>query len=566
MPLLDQIRNEKLIELAKARFDPKLKRAELKVLRDSASSEELPEPDEKALRPVVRAAFLRWLATDPDAAPHIDCKGIRVYAATLLGNFDLEGSRVPVRLDFRRCTAKGEINLEQAETQDILFLNSSLEGETGFCADTIHVHGLLLLKGSSFSGTISLGGARIEGDLDCSGAKLEVKKGRALFADGAEIGGDVFFRKDSGSAAENPIFEASGEIRMVGATIKGDLSLLGAKLTRTEKSALTADGADIGGNVSFSKSLVSSGTIRLRGAGIGAYLDFSDADVAEVDCANLRLTGDLLWKGIQKPAKPFLKLTGASVKNLRDDIESWPEQDKLLLNDLVYEELTLEPQPRDAREGTRARIEWLKRQPDKRYIRPQPWMQLSKYLEARGRHREAKHVLYELHRLQARKLKWHPLEWVGSRLFHRRSLQVLPGESSEEDRSVFTYLRRAWAIFFAWLEEAPARILWLIGTTLFLGTLIFSGTDRSGAMIPSTKDRYDPQASSAMEHYPPFQPFVYTLENALPMAKLGIDDKWMPDPTRGSYLFLATSRWLLILLGWFYAGVLGAALSGRFKE
>jgi hypothetical protein len=69
-----------------------------------------------------------------------------------------------------------------------------------------------------------------------------------------------------------------------------------------------------------------------------------------------------------------------------------------------------------------------------------------------------------------------------------------------------------------------------------------------------------------MEHYPPFQPFVYTLENALPMAKLGIDDKWMPDPTRGSYLFLATSRWLLILLGWFYAGVLGAALSGRFKE
>jgi len=71
---------------------------------------------------VVRAAFLRWLATDPDAAPHIDCKGIRVYAATLLGNFDLEGSRVPVRLDFRRCTAKGENHLEQAETQDILFL------------------------------------------------------------------------------------------------------------------------------------------------------------------------------------------------------------------------------------------------------------------------------------------------------------------------------------------------------------------------------------------------------------------------------------------------------------
>ena len=43
MPLIDQIREEKLIELAKKRFDPDLWDAENKVLHDSASSEDLPE-------------------------------------------------------------------------------------------------------------------------------------------------------------------------------------------------------------------------------------------------------------------------------------------------------------------------------------------------------------------------------------------------------------------------------------------------------------------------------------------------------------------------------------------
>jgi hypothetical protein len=51
MILLDQIRETKLIELAKSRFDTDLSEAELKVLRDSASSEDLPVPDEKAPRP-----------------------------------------------------------------------------------------------------------------------------------------------------------------------------------------------------------------------------------------------------------------------------------------------------------------------------------------------------------------------------------------------------------------------------------------------------------------------------------------------------------------------------------
>ena len=51
MILLDQIRETKLIELAKSRFDPDLSEAELKVLHDSASSEDPDMPAANAARP-----------------------------------------------------------------------------------------------------------------------------------------------------------------------------------------------------------------------------------------------------------------------------------------------------------------------------------------------------------------------------------------------------------------------------------------------------------------------------------------------------------------------------------
>jgi hypothetical protein len=271
--------------------------------------------------------------------------------------------------------------------------------------------------------------------------------------------------------------------------------------------------------------------------------------------------------GIKKSEETSLDLMGASLKNLCDDEDSWPQKGNLSLNDLSYEELTLHypPTPQqmkddnlddnltvplklDAGEGTKKRIRWLQRQPDDQCIKPQPWMQLSKYLEARGQHRAAKQVCYAQKCMQAHN------RWPGKWFFVRWS-----------------------AIAFACLEESLIRILYPIAITLVLGTLIFAGTDRSGAMM-QTDDKV------AKERYPHFQPFIYTLENTLPVGRLGMDDKWTPNPAHtpgpcipehhgfdwlrvfNSYWFLAVSRWSLILLGWFYSAVLGAALLGRFKE
>ena len=71
--------------------------------------------------------------------------------------------------------------------------------------------------------------------------------------------------------------------------------------------------------------------------------------------------------------------------------------------------------------------------------------------------------------------------------------------------------------------------------------------------------------------YPRFNPFIYSLENDLPLVKSGLGDKWEPDQTYKSknpvvsYQALRWARVLLILCGWFQATVLAAAIGSRFK-
>jgi hypothetical protein len=710
MPLLDHIRARKLIELARVRFHPKLWDAETKVLRDSASSEDLPDPDEKAPRPEIRPEFLRWLATDPEAAPHIDPKGLRVYAATILGKLDLEECHLNPTLTFRRCEFQGEINLLSAETRGLFFLDSSLVRR--IAADRVIVHGPLFLRrvqsdaeirllnarvegnlscngaklraernalsadgaqidggiflkdGFESDGEIRLLGAQIKGNLECNGAKLRAK-GNALSADGAQIDGDIFlkdgFESDgeirllgtriegdlectgaklrarvdalsaeraqigggvfltegfesggaislSGARIEGNLecigaklrakgsalsvdgaqiggsvslkdgFESDGEIRLLGAQIKGNLECNGAKL-RAKGNTLSADSARIGGDVFLVDGFESEGTLRLPGAEIGGDLLVRGAKVAAVVCQNTVAKGDLAWQRIEKSKKTALILIGARVKNLHDDKTSWPEEGMLNLDGLVYEELTLHDPSSDedvkssrySRElplTARERIDWILLQRDDWCAEPQPWMQLRDLLERKGDRKGAKYVLFRFRCLQAQE-SWTPLRW--------------------------------WRIAFAWLEEDLLRILLPISCTVALGTLVFAGAVRSGAMIetvqtqPAMISTYSESAKGAPRksdesdkpvsiHYTSFQPFIYTLENAVPLVKLGMDERWMPDLQHqprpwfprhpwldglkwfNSYGFLVWSRWLLILSCWFQATVLAAALADRFKK
>ncbi len=215
-------------------------------------------------------------------------------------------------------------------------------------------------------------------------------------------------------------------------------------------------------------------------------------------------------------------------------------------------------------------------------IKPGSWMQLSELLKVRGNRKGREACDLQIPNIAGQGKGISPaslaaptaVSFVGFFDVHGLifGTQIEAGQSS----------LRGW-------EEAPIRICWPIAFTLMVGTLIFAGAFRSGAMIASVQVQpnyalSNGESKNLSAHYPPSQPFLYTLENTVPLVKLGMDEKWMPDPKHkpqpwfpqfnwldwlgwfNSYWFLVTSRVLLIFLGWFQAGVLGAALLGRFKE
>jgi hypothetical protein len=552
MPLIDKIREKKLIELAKTRFDPNLTPAELKVLHDSANSEELPYPAQNAPRPVVRPQFIRWLAVDPETAPHIDPEGLRVYGFTIPGDLDLRECHVNPTLTFCRSDLQGQINLRSAETRALFFFESLLAGD--ILADRVIVHGPLFLQGIRSYGGINLVGAKIEGGLECTGAKLRTR-GLALSADSALIVGHVLL---------NGGFESEGEISLRGAEITGQLICGGAKL-KAASVALLADGAKIGGGVVLMRGFESEGAILLAGAEIGGILEVRGVKVATVVCENAVVRGDLVWQRIEKSENTTLNLIGAKVNILRDDRMSWPDEGNLRLEGLVYEELILHAPSSDedikghqySSELTlRAedRIAWLELQPQEAAAAAQPWVQLANFLRASGDPEGAREVLYTYRRRS------------------RGQGLLLRGGTYPID------------LFEQWPLGISVPILFF-GS---IGSLIFWRAHRMKMMAPTEKEAYEEfhKTGKLPERYAPFNAIIYSLENVLPVVKLGQDRDWAPDPQAGkasslpergkrraltrrvprlNYRWLAVSRWLLILLGWALAIILAGAIGGIFK-
>jgi hypothetical protein len=140
--------------------------------------------------------------------------------------------------------------------------------------------GLDLVRARVLGGA-DLRDARIGSSLDARGASLTAHKGQyALSAYGATITGSVVLTP----ADDGQRFEASGEVRLLGATIGGQLDARGASLTaHPGGDALSADGADITGSVVLSPAgghrFEASGEVRLLGATIGGQLDARGASL-----------------------------------------------------------------------------------------------------------------------------------------------------------------------------------------------------------------------------------------------------------------------------------------------
>ncbi|NYH79247.1 hypothetical protein FHR84_002581 [Actinopolyspora biskrensis] len=136
-------------------------------------------------------------------------------------------------------------------------------------------------------GTIRLPGAHIAGQLSLSGAQLTATNGPALNVEYFKVDNSAFL--DEGFTASS---DGEDTVRLIGASITGQLALRGAELTATNGAALNADGLTVGSSLSLNEGFTASsdsqiGTLRLNGASITWQLSLSGAQLTATNGAAL---------------------------------------------------------------------------------------------------------------------------------------------------------------------------------------------------------------------------------------------------------------------------------------
>ncbi len=381
----------------------------------------------------------------------------------------------------------------------------------------------------NFRVPLGLTDARIVG-LNLAGTRIP-----GLLADRVAVSGSVFLRNG---------FHIEGEVSLLRARIGGDLNCSAGTFLNRGGCALSADGIKVASAVFLRHRFKVEGEVRLVGAEIGGQLDCGGAqfgDTSRVDLENATVKQAFFWTGLGRNTPVRLDLAHASVGQVGDEEQSWPRKGNLRLDGFVYERIG------DGPTSAEERLEWLARQPDG--FVPQPYRQLAKVLRERGDDAGARKVLIAMENAR--------LRFGGLSAIQRAASWVL------------------WAT--VGYGYTPLRALgWIVGFVL-LGTILFSWGDGAGVMA-----QVDKKDSSAQLE--PFNPFIYSLENFLPLVDLHMAKHWMPDPNATPVpLFLPFSDsaapvtpslgrylrcylWAHILLGWFFTSMFIAGITGLVRR
>lgn len=419
---------------------------------------------------VIRAKCLYWLITDREASAMVTHKGIRVKGARIDGQVNLAYARISFPLHFEKSAFPGGINLRHAEIRQLFLIGT----HTG-----------------------------------------------PINGDGAKIEGDVFLRNG---------FKAEGGVRLLGASIGGDLDCEKGEFINKGAKALYADSIDVKGNVFLRNGFHADGKVDLFGATIDKYF---------------------VWKNVNSPEEITLDLRSVRIGTLYDDAKSWPNSNKLFLHGLVYNEID-DDAPRDAER----RIGWLRRQPG---FQPQPYEQLAAVLRKSGQDDDAKKILIAKNedRAQLTKLTWSEKCWY-------RVLGPMIGYGYR-----------------------PLNALWGVVALVGLGWVLFGIGYWGGLVTPQNQSAYvkrsvstvdgDAEVRELSDVYPRFNFLVYSVDVFVPLIDLHQAKYWLPNASRGAKVLnikgfalhtgglLRLYLWVHITMGWAITMLLVAGLTGLIR-
>jgi hypothetical protein len=249
------------------------------------------------------------------------------------------------------------------------------------------------------------------------------------------------------------------------------------------------------------------------GAQIGGDLDCMGGTFSQLDAYSATIKGNFFWLDIKNPGGAKLYLSNASAGSIIDDRDSWPKRGNLYLDGFVYGLFSGPKTPQDAD----SRMAWLDRQHP---FTPQPYRHLAKVLREAGDEDGAVMVLQEMER-------------------RRRE---------QKDRTWPAHLKSAILRGTIGYGYNPLLAVYWIAGLSGLGWILYRRSYLAGNMVPKEKEAYDSFKGRGQppDHYTKFAPLVYSVENSLPLVKLGQEDTWQPEPNAENALS-QQRRWLTSL-------------------
>jgi hypothetical protein len=502
----------------------------------------------------ISAKLIRWLLMDPKVKSLIDPSGISVVGAAIPDRISLAFVSAQFPLRFIQCRIPNGIKISGANLVTLDLDGSDVSFVTAM--GTTIAEDLFLRDGFHASDEVKLGGAHIGGNVEFDDGYFA----KSIAAAGIQVGGAIYLRN----------VQSKGELQLMNASIGGNLECDGSRLEcpRRSKSdgsrnSLNADNAIVKGDVRLRNQFISDGDVGLVGMQISGDLDCSKAQfIGRFNAREIAVRGALFWMDLVNPSVTELNVRDGSVYALRDDAKSWPSKGHLLIEGFVYMRETQKNEP------PHSRIEWLSRiEP----FSPQPYRQMAKVKRDSGDENAALKILVELeHRQRGEHGSLHLsseiLNWtIGYGYYPLRAL------------GAFSVL---------------AGFSWMIYRRAYVARTI-TPTEKEAYLVYKKDDLLPP-------HYPQFSPLIYSVENSLPLVKLGQVDNWRPDPSSPPALvrqpvpfrfkrflhliksprlllqaisiatlspsFLQRYLWIQILLGWILATLFAAGVAGMVHK
>jgi hypothetical protein len=282
------------------------------------------------------ARFLQDLLTRAPWREATPLGGVSIGGARIVGNVDLSDASLSRAILISVSRIEGKIDLTRARTDGLIELDDSLmSGE--FLADSLHsggdlnlhngavfknkvslgsarIAGQLILTGASFKSVVSLSGAKVAGQLLMSGASFD----EVLNAAALEVGGNLLMA----SLPQNKTSFKKGMF-LGGARIAGSVSMGGASFDDT----LSAGIMQVGGSLTMASDAINrtsfkavnnktSWAVILNGAKIAGQIVMTGASFdGALDASLLQVGGALFMGSLAQNTTSFkdVNLSGAKV-------------------------------------------------------------------------------------------------------------------------------------------------------------------------------------------------------------------------------------------------------------